>query len=224
MPLTLVLGPANSAKAGEVLGRVRAPRRRAARSSSCRPRPTPRTTRASWPRSGAVLGSVLTFSGLAREIAVRAGYAGRRLTPLQRERVLERALAGVRFEALRRGGRHRGIPDRRRRADRRARALAGHPAAVRRRDAGPGPQQDPRRAGYARDVAAIYGPTPRRSSGSAGSTASCTPGARSTPSAPRRVGGDPSRCSSTASTTCIRSSATRSRRSPGWWAPRSPSR
>ena len=38
---------------------------------------------------GAVLGGeVLTFPGLAREIARRAGYGGRMLAPLQRERVL----------------------------------------------------------------------------------------------------------------------------------------
>ena len=49
-----------------------------------------------------MLGSVVTFSGLASEIA--APGAVRRpahLDRLQRERILERALAGSGFEALR---------------------------------------------------------------------------------------------------------------------------
>ena len=46
-------------------------------------------------------GSVLTFGGLAAEIARRADYAGRRLSALQRERVLERVLAQLNLDALR---------------------------------------------------------------------------------------------------------------------------
>ena len=106
MPLTLVLGAANSAKAGEVLGAFAAASPRGAILVV----PTA-TDAAHYARElaagGAVLGSVLTFSGLAREIASRAGYAGRRLTSLQRERVLERALARHRVRCPERGGRDR---------------------------------------------------------------------------------------------------------------------
>ena len=88
MPLTLVLGPANSAKAGEVLGAY-AP---AAQRGALLVVPTAPDA-AHYARelaaAGAVLGSVLTFRGLAREIARRAGYGGRRLSALQRERVLQ---------------------------------------------------------------------------------------------------------------------------------------
>jgi RecB family exonuclease len=91
MPLTLVLGPANSAKAGEVLGAFEA----AARRGAVLVVPTALDARhytRELAGSGAMLGSVLTFDGLAGEIGRRAGYAGRRLSELQRERVLERAL------------------------------------------------------------------------------------------------------------------------------------
>ena len=42
----------------------------------------------------------MTFAGLAREIAYRAGYAGRRLSPLQRERVLARTVRATPLKAL----------------------------------------------------------------------------------------------------------------------------
>ena len=68
MPLTLVLGPANSAKAGEVLGAFAA----AANRGAILVVPTTADS-AHYSRElaagGAVLGSVLTFSGLAFEIA-----------------------------------------------------------------------------------------------------------------------------------------------------------
>jgi RecB family exonuclease len=93
MPLTLVLGPANSAKAAEVLGAYRA----AARRGAILVVPTG-LDRDHYRREvlgeGAVLGGeVLTFPGLAREIARRAGYGGRTLAPLQRERVLRSTIA-----------------------------------------------------------------------------------------------------------------------------------
>ena len=99
MPLTLVLGPANSAKAGAVLGAFEDASSRGAILVV----PTG-VDAAHYSRElaagGVVLGSVLTFSGLASEIADRAGYAGRRLSTFQRERVLERALRDTRFEVL----------------------------------------------------------------------------------------------------------------------------
>ncbi len=91
MPLTLVLGPANSAKAGEVLGAFAD----AAPSGALLVVPT------AWDAEhysrelagqGCVLRSVLTFSGLVSEIARRVGYRARVLTGLQREWVLRRAI------------------------------------------------------------------------------------------------------------------------------------
>jgi ATP-dependent helicase/DNAse subunit B len=101
MPLALVLGPANSAKAAEVLGAYRA----AARRGAILVVPTG-LDREHYRREvlaeGAVLGGeVLTFPGLAREIARRAGYDGRMLAPLQRERVLRATIARLDLVATR---------------------------------------------------------------------------------------------------------------------------
>ena len=154
MPLTLVLGPANSAKAGEVLGAFAAAANRGAILV------VPTTVDADHfgrelAGDGAVLGSVLTFGGLAAEIAGRAGYSARRLTRLQRERVLERALRGTPFEALRPAAATAGFP-----------AAAGELIAELQRSlitperfAGAlssWAEQDRRRRPYAHDVAAIY--------------------------------------------------------------------
>jgi len=92
MPLKLVLGPANSAKAAEVLGAYRA----AAPRGALLVVPTG-LDREHYRREvlgeGAVIGGeVLTFPGLAREIARRAGYSGWVLAPLQRQRVLRRTI------------------------------------------------------------------------------------------------------------------------------------
>jgi ATP-dependent helicase/DNAse subunit B len=100
MPLTLVLGPANSAKAGEVLGAYGAAARRGALLV------VPTAEDAEWygrevAARGDVLGSVVTFAGLAAEIARRAGYSGRRLSAFQRERVLRRVVSETRFDVLR---------------------------------------------------------------------------------------------------------------------------
>ncbi len=99
MPLTLVLGPANSAKAGEVLGAYAAASRRGALLV------VPTATDARYyarelAGDGAVLGSVVTFSGLAAEIARRVDYPGRRLSELQRARVLERVVSRSALDAL----------------------------------------------------------------------------------------------------------------------------
>ncbi|MCW3063372.1 MAG: ATP-dependent nuclease subunit B-like protein, partial [Solirubrobacterales bacterium] len=87
MSLELILGPANAAKAGEVMSAYRA----------ALPRgpilvvPT-REDVAHYQRElasdGAVLGgSVVAFGGLARTIAARAGYSAARVGPVQRERL-----------------------------------------------------------------------------------------------------------------------------------------
>ncbi len=154
MPLTLVLGPANSAKAGEVLGAFGDAAHRGALLV------VPTTFDAEHyarelARDGIVLGSVLTFRGLAREVARRAGYAGRRLSELQREVVLRRAVDGLTLDALGRSARAPGfagaagelIAELQRSLitpQRLHQALSAWAAA------------DTRRAAYARDVASIY--------------------------------------------------------------------
>ncbi len=99
MPLTLVLGPANSAKAGEVLGAYAL----AARRDALLVVPTAADV-SHYERElaapGVTLGRALTFPGLIEEIAFRAGHRGGRLTPLQRDRVVRRAIAAVRLESL----------------------------------------------------------------------------------------------------------------------------
>jgi len=99
MALTLVLGPANSAKAGEILGAYGA----AARRGAVLVVPTTLDARhyaRELAAAGVVLGSVITFDGLAGEIARRAQYLGRRLSDLQRQRVLDRVLAADRMQTL----------------------------------------------------------------------------------------------------------------------------
>ncbi len=109
VPLTLILGPANSAKAGEVLGAYAA----AARRGAVLVVPTSADARVyerELAGSGALLGgTVVTFAGLAREIARRTGYGGRRLSPLQRERVLANAVASTSLTALARSAQARGF-------------------------------------------------------------------------------------------------------------------
>jgi len=174
MALTLVLGPANSAKAGEVFGAYTAAAHRgallvvptagdaehysrelagegddsgAAQSSEAGSRARGRPE--------AVLGSVLTFAGLAEEIARRAGYNAGRLTPIQRERVTARAVAGAGLELLAPAAESAGFAP-----------AAGELIAELERSLvtpqrfaqalGRWAEEDVRRAPYARDVGAIY--------------------------------------------------------------------
>jgi len=99
VPLSLVLGPANAAKAGEVLGAYAL----AARRDALLVVPTAADV-AHYERElaapGVTLGRPLTFSGLIEEIALRAQHRRLRLTPLQRDRVLRRAIAALRLETL----------------------------------------------------------------------------------------------------------------------------
>jgi len=154
MPLTLVLGPANSAKAGEVLGAFAAASARGAILVVPNAADADHYSR-ELAQSGAVLGSVLTFNGLAFEIADRAGYTARRLTKLQQERVLERALHATELRALTNAATTNGfasaagelIAELERSLvtpDRFKSAMASWAA------------HDPRRTAYANDVAAIY--------------------------------------------------------------------
>jgi ATP-dependent helicase/DNAse subunit B len=100
MPLTLVLGPANSAKAGEVLGAFAAQRRRGALLVVPTARDARLYARELAAGGAATGGAVLTFSGLTREIAKRVGYGGQRVSELQRERLVRRAIQEVRLEEL----------------------------------------------------------------------------------------------------------------------------
>jgi ATP-dependent helicase/DNAse subunit B len=101
VPLTLVTGPANSAKAGTVLGAFRARARR----EPWLVVPT-RADVAAFERelldAGATrAGRVTTFAGLTREIARRAGWWARTIGSLQRERLVAAAIAEAPLEALR---------------------------------------------------------------------------------------------------------------------------
>ncbi len=154
MPLTLVLGPANSAKAGEVLGAYAA----AAHRGALLVVPTAADARhygREVAEQGAVLGSVVTFAGLASEIARRAGYRAPRLSVLGRERVLARVCAAVSLEVLGPSAASPGF----------AAALGKLVSELQRALVSPerfaGAMQswargDRRRDPYARDVAALY--------------------------------------------------------------------
>jgi ATP-dependent helicase/DNAse subunit B len=155
MALTLVTGPANSAKAGEVLGAYGAVARRGAVLVVPTAEDARHYTR-ELAEQGVVQGSVLTFGGLAAEIARRVDYGGRRLSALQRERVLERVLARLSLDALRASAGAAGFA-----------GAAGELIAELQRELIT-PQrltvalrawsaQDVRRAPFARDVGRIYG-------------------------------------------------------------------
>ncbi|MBV9421737.1 MAG: hypothetical protein JOZ98_02420, partial [Solirubrobacterales bacterium] len=154
MPLSLVLGPANSAKAGEVLGAFTAAARRGAILVVPTAADAQHYTR-ELAADGVVLGSIVTFAGLAAEIARRAGYGGSRLSSLQRRRVLRRVVRGTRLEVLGRAARSAGFV-----------AAAGELVSEVERTLVT-PQrfasalrtwaaEDARRERYARDVASIY--------------------------------------------------------------------
>ena len=98
--LTLVTGPANSAKAGELFGAFRA---RAARGALLVV-PT-RADVAAYERELAgdgtlVGGRVTSFGGLVREIARRAGFAADVLGPFARERIVLGVIGELRLEVL----------------------------------------------------------------------------------------------------------------------------
>src|SRR3954447_13463547 len=100
MPLTLVTGPANAAKARVVLDAARA------RSAASPLLVVPTFAdveryRRELVADGAVLGvRVEQFSGLLRHLARRGGVRGQVLTDLQRERVTAAAIAATPLERL----------------------------------------------------------------------------------------------------------------------------
>src|SRR5436305_8361279 len=155
MPLKLVLGPANSAKAGEVLGGCAAAARRGAVLIVPTRHDVGRYSRELAER-GAVLGcTVVTFAGLMREIARRAGYRSAALRGLQHERVLRRTLGQARFKAIGRSADSPGF----------ANASWGLISELERSLVTPErftdalrswAARDPRRFRYAQDLAALY--------------------------------------------------------------------
>jgi ATP-dependent helicase/DNAse subunit B len=99
MPLTLVHGPANAAKAGEVLGAYAAAAPRGALLVVPTAADAAHYT-AEIAGGGALLGSVLTPDGLFAEIARRAGFSAARLGEHGRAWVIERAIDGARLDRL----------------------------------------------------------------------------------------------------------------------------
>jgi len=100
MPLTLVTGPANSAKAGVVLDAFRA-RRRQEPWLVVPTRGDVRAFERELLGEGATqAGRVTTFAGLAREIARRAGWWASTVGALQRERLVAQAITDAPLDAL----------------------------------------------------------------------------------------------------------------------------
>jgi ATP-dependent helicase/DNAse subunit B len=99
MPLTLVLGPANSARAGEILGAYTAAAPRGALLVVPTAADALHYDRELAGR-GVALGRTLTFGGLIAEIERRVGSVAPRITPLARRLLLARVIAGARLEAL----------------------------------------------------------------------------------------------------------------------------
>jgi ATP-dependent helicase/nuclease subunit B len=161
MPLTLVTGPANSAKAQVVLERYRA----ALPNSPILV--VPRSADAEHYRreladSGLVLGvRVEPFGGLMRELAARAGVDARVLGERAREAVLAAALVGTELRALQPATRAPGFVG----------ALAGFIAELEARRIEPArftlalrswARSGTRRRAYAEDLAALYSAYRRR--------------------------------------------------------------
>src|SRR5947209_5139979 len=154
MPLTLVLGPANSAKAGEVLGAYAD----AAPCGALLIVPTAADARhyaRELAEQGCVLASVHTFAGLAEEIARFTGYHQPRITGLQRKRALQRSVRAARLGPLAPAAETRGF----------AAAVGELVAELERAMVEPGRfaramrgwgAEDPRRAQLARDIASLY--------------------------------------------------------------------
>ena len=226
MGLTLVTGPANSAKAQLVLERYRAALARAPILVVPRARDVEHYRRElAGRRASCSACAVEPFGGLMREIARRAGVAERPLGD-----------AGARAAARarrRRSRRSRCWPPRRRRPASCARSRASSPssrrAACRRRGFiaalrawAPGADAAAR---YGEELAALYRGYRARARAARPARRRAARGARArraARSSPRAGGAR--RCSATASTTSSRSSSTRSRRSRSASARRSRSR
>lgn len=158
MPLELVTGPANAEKAGAVLDRTRALAAAGADPILVVPtRPDALAFRRELAADGLVFGvRVETFSGLSRELAMRAGRSGGGAPGIVRARVAEAAIAATRLEALAASAATPGFAAA-------FAALCGELAEAR---IGPGlwytalrawGEAEPGRAAYAEELAALYG-------------------------------------------------------------------
>ncbi len=109
MPLTLVTGPANAAKAGEVLGGLRD--RLAEEPILVVPAAQDvEHNQRELAERGAVFGAqVVAFDWLFGLVAERAGYGERIASELQRELIVERAVAGAPLRVLARSAGHEGF-------------------------------------------------------------------------------------------------------------------
>ena len=100
MPLKLVTGPANAAKAGEVLGGLRA------RLDDDPILVVPTVADVEHAQReladrGAIFGArVMRFDWLFREMAARAGFGGREASDFQRELIVEQAIRRARLNVL----------------------------------------------------------------------------------------------------------------------------
>ena len=159
MPLTLITGPANAAKAGAVLDRLRAVRPRDPLLVVPRV-PDVEHYQRELAASGLVFGAqVLTFNDLIREIARRAGLRARPLGGAAAERVVRAAIADVPLRALERSAPTPGF----------AEAAARLFAELQRSLVTPArftqalrAWAEPARAGYAGELAALYSAYRRR--------------------------------------------------------------
>ena len=160
MPLTLITGPANAAKAGAVLERLRASLAR----EPVLMVPTSADERhyaRELAGAGIVFGTdVTTFPRLIRDVARKAGVRGRPLGRLSRGRVVRAAIRDVPLRELAASAASPGFPDALGGPVRRAAALARGPgrfgAAVRAwREAGTAPP-------HAAELAALYSAYHRR--------------------------------------------------------------
>lgn len=158
MPLSLVLGPANSAKAGRVLGAYA----QAARRDALLVVPTSADADhydRELAEQGVTLGRALTFPRLLDELARRAGYAQPGLTPLQRERLLRRIMTALELPTLEESKRAPGFAaaaGRMLAELRLVRAQAPRFQVALQQWAASVPEQQTQRAAYAADLAAIY--------------------------------------------------------------------
>ncbi len=205
MPLNLVLGPANSAKAGRCSAPTHSPRV----VTRCLVVPTAADVgyyERELAAPGVTLGRTLTFAGLIDEIAARANFRRTRLTALQRERVLHQAIAASRLQSLARSATGSGYCPGGGQADHRVRAGSGHAGAIdfRAQDPGQGglPSGSRTQMTSRRSTAATW----TSSTHLTGSTLTRTPGPRSTRCVSCRPGGARRPCSSTDSTISHRSS------------------
>jgi ATP-dependent helicase/DNAse subunit B len=154
VPLALVTGPANAAKAGEVLGGLRA----RLDDDPILVVPTfadVEHAQRELAERGAIFGArVMRFEWLFQEVAARAGFAGRQASDFQRELIVEQAVRRTRLDVLAESAEQPGFARAAARfVEELGRAMVEPPRLTRAlRDwAGDGP-----RRAYAEEVAAIY--------------------------------------------------------------------